>query len=1153
MAKKKRRKERGGGRPRDASKTNPDARGHVRRAGELAVKGEHAEAVRLLEGAEQSTKEPALLALTRNSLGVIAAIQGDFAAAERAFRTALETNADCSLARDNLALLQTDRAATSVTTPQPAQTRSPTGTPQMRPTRIAILSFLFNWPSTGGGNFHTAELALFLNRAGYDVRHYYARYAPWGIGRVHDTPYPSHALAFEEGEWNLATVKAVFRRAVEAYAPDHVIITDSWNIKPHLAEAVRGYSYFLRFQAMECLCPLNNVRLLPEPDGSAKQCPLHQLATPSECHGCLRERGRFSGSLHQAERELSEVGTQAYHELLLRSFREAEAALVVNPPTEAMVSPYARKVRVVTAGMDAERFPVPIQASPSAAAGRDRKVILFAGLVDEWMKGYPVLHEACAQLWRMRQDFELVATADPAGAVDEFTRFVGWQSQEDLPDHMATCDILVIPTLAQEALGRTAVEAMAAGKPVIASRVGGLPSTVADGATGLLCEPGEVADLAGKIAVLLDDAELRYRLGTAGRRRFEECYAWDVIVERHYRPLLGPVWREGAPQGDFAPVIPLRVSRRKLAEEVAEFFNLAPAHVDERLRAYRNFHEAKGYARTLGERKTLCFEEAFVISVLLATYRPLTVICVGVGDGSSLRRLLDMKELLGIEFRVVCFDAIDQLQFCTPEEANLVVGDLQDRFTSAVLGAHAPGLIFVDVHTYPLLSEIVTQTLARSGDWLLAIHDCGRGLCNPRMSVLRNDPNVSSGTGIWERHVLAERFGVSNPVSSDLDRAATTSHQLRIFRTPHGLGVIRRLTRADEEPADGNSEPQETAKPIAPVLVADARRPLRVLLLAHVGFFRDRMGKGLYYRYRALARRPGITLFGPGVDGYWSDMSVEDAVRVACNGVWPDAIIHGCDPRASGRPIVTGLNRVRLVKAIEAYDAWAFEQEQFEFIRQQGFALGLMAADGEFMERYRKACPQTKFVWAPNAVDTAIFRDYGLEKDTDVILYGNLSPEYYPLRARLAEFLARQREFRFRHIADPGYYPSLGAEGDVIAGERLSREINRSWFGIATSSVYRCLLEKYLEISASNALVAGDMPDSARKVYGDDFVEFSLDDSDDAILEKLRYGLANKDVLRSKIDAARMRVVKAFSTHAFADRVLGELSSLVSSRGSTLE
>ena len=48
---------------------------------------------------------------------------------------------------------------------------------------------------------------------------------------------------------------------------------------------------------------------------------------------------------------------------------------------------------------------------------------LFAGLVQEPIKGFDILHEACRRLWQKRQDFELVATADPAGQFDDFTRF----------------------------------------------------------------------------------------------------------------------------------------------------------------------------------------------------------------------------------------------------------------------------------------------------------------------------------------------------------------------------------------------------------------------------------------------------------------------------------------------------------------------------------------------------------------------------------------------------------------------------------------------------------------------------------------------------------------------------------------------------------
>src|SRR5262249_6478545 len=141
--------------------------------------------------------------------------------------------------------------------------------------------------------------------------------------------------------------------------------------------------------------------------------------------------------------------------------------------------PYAQKVQVVTWGMDPNRFPWPSSANlPSR--GKQRLRLLMAGLVDEMIKGFRVLHEACAILWETRNDFELLVTADPAGPIDSFTRYIGWLSQDQLPEVMRQADIVVMPTIAQEGLGRSTVEAMGAGKPVIASRIGGLPYTVTD-------------------------------------------------------------------------------------------------------------------------------------------------------------------------------------------------------------------------------------------------------------------------------------------------------------------------------------------------------------------------------------------------------------------------------------------------------------------------------------------------------------------------------------------------------------------------------------------------------------------------------------------------------------------------------------------------
>jgi glycosyltransferase involved in cell wall biosynthesis len=68
---------------------------------------------------------------------------------------------------------------------------------------------------------------------------------------------------------------------------------------------------------------------------------------------------------------------------------------------------------------------------------------------------------------------------------------------------------------------------MAAGLPVVASRVGGISEIVADGETGLLVEPDDAESLAAALERLVDDAELRARFGEAGRQRAAERFSWD--------------------------------------------------------------------------------------------------------------------------------------------------------------------------------------------------------------------------------------------------------------------------------------------------------------------------------------------------------------------------------------------------------------------------------------------------------------------------------------------------------------------------------------------------------------------------------------------------------------------------------------------------
>lgn len=202
------------------------------------------------------------------------------------------------------------------------------------------------------------------------------------------------------------------------------------------------------------------------------------------------------------------------------------------------------RVAVVPLGVDLDQFEPGDQASARRRLGlrEDERVILAVGRIEP-LKGLDVLIQSLSAMSgrervglyiiggdeRARPEFaRLQAIARTFGVQDQ-VHFLGSRPHEDLPDYYRAADMVAVPSF-YESFGLVAVEAMASGVPVVASRVGGLASTVVDGRTGYLIAWRCPEPFAEKFDLLFANEELRRALGAAARRRMEESYSWAGVA-----------------------------------------------------------------------------------------------------------------------------------------------------------------------------------------------------------------------------------------------------------------------------------------------------------------------------------------------------------------------------------------------------------------------------------------------------------------------------------------------------------------------------------------------------------------------------------------------------------------------------------------------
>ena len=202
----------------------------------------------------------------------------------------------------------------------------------------------------------------------------------------------------------------------------------------------------------------------------------------------------------------------------------------------------ARRLETIPCGVDLDLFHPLDKAQSRRELGFDAEapILIWVGRLEK-LKGVDILIQALAQL--DERDFTLVlvggddraaefkedlrSQAAEAGIADNI-RFAGAVPHDRLPLYYSAADVCVVPSY-YESFGLVAVEAMACGTPVVASRVGGLVSTVTDGVTGYLIPWRCPEPFAEKLEVILNNPELRANFSVSARQSVEK-FRWQNVA-----------------------------------------------------------------------------------------------------------------------------------------------------------------------------------------------------------------------------------------------------------------------------------------------------------------------------------------------------------------------------------------------------------------------------------------------------------------------------------------------------------------------------------------------------------------------------------------------------------------------------------------------
>src|SRR4030043_302487 len=271
-------------------------------------------------------------------------------------------------------------------------------------------------------------------------------------------------------------------------------------------------------------------------------CPLHEPLMPTLCTTVLRlKKSPMVGTFHAS-------GGKPWYNMfspiakwyLNRWFRKLDGRVAVSQVALSYVNKYfPADYEIIPNGVDTQHFHENVSSFDDFNDGKTN--ILFVGRLEK-RKGFDYLLEAFRLLKSEVPDCRLIQVGPGVRLRKKYEKYVrqyglpdvsfrGYAAYGDLPRYYKTADIVCFPATGRESQGIVLLEAMAVGKPIIASNIDGYSSVLTDGVEGIAVPPKNVEKLAEAILRLTRDKQLRSQMGARGKPKAMQ-YDWPLIAKR---------------------------------------------------------------------------------------------------------------------------------------------------------------------------------------------------------------------------------------------------------------------------------------------------------------------------------------------------------------------------------------------------------------------------------------------------------------------------------------------------------------------------------------------------------------------------------------------------------------------------------------------